>query len=111
LRKGLLIAGREPTSLFEQIEGAFDVRAGLVQLLVVRQLPCAATVRWDDGLASPPVQLAPEKVRVIGLVREQTLRRRPSDESRGWLAVVALALGNLERQRKSEGIDDQMDFR
>jgi len=62
-------------------------------------------------LASLPVQLTPEKVRVIGLVREQTLRRRPSDESRGWLAVVALALGNLERQRKSEGIDDQMDFR
>lgn len=62
-------------------------------------------------MASLSVQLAPEKVRVVGLVREQTLRLRPSDESCGRLAVVALALGNLERQRKSEGIDDQMDFR
>jgi hypothetical protein len=62
-------------------------------------------------MATLSAQLDSQKIRVVGLVRDQTLRRRPGDESRGWLAVVALALGDLERQRKSERIDDQMDFR
>jgi hypothetical protein len=62
-------------------------------------------------LASLLAQLDSERVRVIGLVREQTLRRGPGNESLGWLAVVELALGDLERQRKSESIDEQMDFR
>jgi hypothetical protein len=56
-------------------------------------------------------QLASKKIRVVALVREQTLRRCPGNESLGLLAVGALALGDLERQRKSEGIDEQMDLR
>ena len=89
----------------------FDFRSGFVQLLVVRQLLRAAAVRGDDRLATLLAQPESERIRVVGLVSEQTLRRRPGDESWGGLAVVALALGDLERQRKPKGIDKQMYFR
>ena len=54
--EGLFVTSSEAPGLLEQVESALDLGAGLVQLLVVRQLTGSAAVGWDDRQAALAVQ-------------------------------------------------------
>ena len=109
--QGLLVSCGKPTSLFEEVERALDFRTRLEELLVVRQLLRAAAIRWDYSCAVLFLKSASKIAGVIGLVRQQAPRQDPRDEFLGGLAVVTLTLSDLERERKSDGINDEVDLR
>lgn len=92
-------------------EGAFDLRARLVPFLVVRQLLRAAAVRRNDGDAVLRSERGPKRIRVVGLVAEQTRGEHSGDKLSSRSIVVPLALGDLEREGQSERVDDYVDFR
>ena len=107
----LLVASGKATRLLEQAEGALDLRARLVPFLVVGQLLRAAAVRGNDGDAVLRGERRSKRIRVVGLVAEQTRGQHSGNKLSGRLIVVPLALGDLEREGQSERIDDYVDLR
>src|SRR5262249_50265978 len=70
-----------------------------------------AAIRRDHLLAALLVERDAEIARIVGLVREQTAREHAADEVLGRHDIVALALGDLERERQTQRIYDQVHLR
>jgi hypothetical protein len=92
-------------------EGPLDDVAPFVRVLVEWMFPLARRVLFDDRRGSPVGEESPERLAVVGSVREQRLRRRKwFDQSRGRLDVVAIAAGQFEGDDPAVAVNDGMDF-
>ena len=105
-RAGKAMVVRVVSMLIKLAMSFEDARPG-----TVGQLLCAAAVRRDDGHAVLRGQRGSKRIRVVGLVAEQTRGQHSGDELLGGSIVVPLALGDLEREGQSERVDHYVDLR
>ena len=73
--------------------------------------PLACRILFDDRRGSAVDEVFPERVCVIGGVREQGLRWRKSfDQSRRWLDVMAVAAGQFKGDDPAVAVNDSVNF-
>jgi len=74
--------------------------------------PLACRVLFDDRRGSAVGEEFPERLAVVGSIREQGFRwRKWFDQSRRRLDVVAIAAGQFEGDKAAVSVNDSIDFR
>lgn len=110
--RGFVVArGNGPIGL-EMTDIALDPAALAVERLAPADRPRAVCLRRNDGADAPSLQIATDRVGVVGLVAEQRfrLRRGQIDQDCVGRAVRRLAAGEMEGDRPAAGVSETMNL-
>ena len=111
IARGLFVARRDGSEVFDDVEEPFDQVALGVKREVAVAL-CLAVGFWRDNRRDGArFEAFDEGVGVIGLVGEQSLRLDLRGQRLGLRDVMGLAAGQADDQGIAERIDDGVDFR
>lgn len=92
----LLVAGRESSGLLQQVEGAFDFGARLVQLAIIFRGMNPRRGRGQNCHAGESCELGTERDGAVRLIANQAARLRFANQIRRRDDVVALPFGDAE---------------
>lgn len=107
----LVVAGGDGAVVLQLVEEAFDEVPVAIQEGAEGRLPLAVRLRLDVRPGPPLGEAVTQGVAVVGTVGEQDLPlAEVAQHVGGAPAVVRLALGELQRDRRPLGIDERMDF-
>ena len=97
--------------MLDLVDEAFDEMPLPVQVLVIFALLRSVNSRRDDRLDASGDQSFDEVRRVVALVADEHLHRVAFDERAGLRTLMALAAGQDEAQRVTQGINRQVYLR
>src|SRR6185437_13443057 len=106
----LLVPGRDPPVLLEQVDKPLDLLAILVQMFVIiaRHLP--VLLRRDHRLGTLPLRGRHDRIAVVRLVPEERPRLVPFHQRLGLGHVGFLAPRQEELDRVAQGVHEDMDL-
>ena len=106
-----VVAGRDGTEMLDPVEEPFDPVAELVDAGAECGL-LGSVVEWADvGIGALIGDLCPQRITVVAAVCEQdVVGRKRAQHVLAALAVVGLALRQLERDREAVAVDDRVDL-
>ena len=107
----LVVAGCDGAEMLDPVEEPFDPVAQLVDARAERGRIGAVIERADVGIGSLACDLGAQCVAVVAPVGEQNaVGLERIEDVLAALAVVRLALGQLERDREAVAVDDRVDL-
>ena len=106
----LVVACGDGSEVFDFVEKSLDEVAFAVERVVAGPLGFAIRLGWNDWGDSPFSQAVDERVGVVGLVGEQSLRIDALDERLGASQIVGLSRRELQFDGISQGVDERVDF-
>lgn len=80
-------------------------------MLVVRDLWNSIGFRRDARHAIHGLQTLADRARIVGFVGKDALCAAARDQFESWLTIVSLTYRDLEVDRQTERVDDQVDLR
>src|SRR5450759_2706886 len=106
----LLVPGRDPPVLLDQVDEPLDLLAFLVPMLVIitRHLP--VLLRRDHGLGIRPLRRPHDRIAIVRLVEDVRIRLMPLDQRLGLRNVGLLARCQDELDRVAQGVDEDVDL-
>ena len=110
IARGLLVARRDGSKMFDYIEETLDEIAFAVEREIAIAFEAAIGFGRDDYLDPARRQAIDEAIGVISFVGEQGFGLDKRRERLGLADVVHLPARETERQRIAQGVDDDMDF-
>ena len=107
----LVEAGGDGAKVLDAIEEALDAVAQPVQALMECGRMLAVVERADVGVCALGFDPIPQGIAIIAAIGEQyRLRRQAGKHVLAALAVVRLALGQLDEDRQAVRIDERVDL-
>ena len=107
----LFEAGCDGAVMLEFVEEPFDQVAAFVEARAEGWRVDAMTERSDIGCCALGDDHGAQSIAVVTAIRQKdALARQSAEHVFAPLAVVRLALGQLERDREAAGVDERVDF-
>ena len=108
--RGLLVTRCDGSELFDEIDESLDEVSFAVEGKVAWPFDPAVFLGWDDRNNAADFEVFNKAVGIIPFVTDERLRRDLGNQCFGLRNLVDLAFGEAERERVSQGIDNDVDL-